>query len=72
MYGKTYHVRRVILGLGVWGVEKEIAVEVRASKRYREDFVREIEEGVRDIVEGRVYDIEELYKKYDFKPREKS
>lgn len=47
---------------------KGVGVEVRASKRYREDFVRELEEGIRDILEGRFVDLEGLYEKYGVKP----
>ena len=50
-------------------MEKEIIIEVRASRRYREDFVREIEEGVRDIVEGRVMDLEDLLEKHGVRPK---
>lgn len=52
-------------------MSEEVRVEIKASKRYREDFVKELEEAVRDILEGRLVSMEELYEKYGVKPKAK-
>ena len=38
-------------------------VKVKASRKYNEEFVRELEKSVKDIVEGRVGSYEELFVK---------
>ena len=46
-----------------------VKIKVKASERYSDDFVREIEESIRDVVEGRVEDFEKLMEKYGAKPK---
>ena len=41
-----------------------ISIEVKASKKYNEEFIKELGEAVRDIVEGRVKSFEELLEEY--------
>ena len=50
-------------------ITREIRIEIKASKRYSEEFVRAVEEGVRDILEGRVVPLEELLEKYGVEPK---
>ena len=47
----------------------KIDVKVRASRKYGEEFVRELEKSVKDIVEGRVRSYEELLEEYGVKPK---
>ena len=47
----------------------KIDVKVKASRRYSEEFVRELEKSVKDIVEGRVRSYEELLEEYGVKPK---
>lgn len=42
----------------------KIDVKVRASKKYSEGFVKELEKSVKDIIEGKVRSYEELLEKY--------
>mgnify|MGYP000742919593 CR=1 FL=1 len=49
-----------------------VRIEVKASKKYRPEFVKSLEESIRDIVEGRVGDFEDLAKRYGVKPRKVS
>jgi len=37
---------------------------VKASKKYNEEFIKELREAVKDIVEGRVKTYEELLEEY--------
>ena len=46
-----------------------IEVKVKASRKYSEEFVRELEKSVKDIVEGRVRSYEELLEEYGVKPK---
>jgi len=40
----------------------KISVKVKASKKYSEEFVKDLEKSVKDIIEGRVKNYEELLK----------
>ena len=40
------------------------SIWVKASKKYNEEFIKELGEAVRDIVEGRVKSYEELIEEY--------
>ncbi len=44
-----------------------ISIEVKASKKYNEEFVKELNKAVKDIVEGRVKSFEELLEEYGVK-----
>ena len=46
-------------------------VRVRASKKFGEEFVRELEGAFEDIVEGRVMGYEEFREKYGVKVKKK-
>jgi len=53
-------VYKVWLGL-VFKFLTRVKVKVKASRKYDEEFVRELEKSVKDIVEGRVRSYEELF-----------
>ena len=41
-----------------------VRIDVKASRKYGEEFVRELEKSFRDIVEGDVRSFEELLEEY--------
>lgn len=45
----------------------DVRIKVRASKKYNPEFVKDIEESVKDIVEGRVGEYEELAREFHVK-----
>jgi len=44
-----------------------VEIKVKASRKYNEEFVRELEKSVKDIVEGRVRSYEELLEEHSVK-----
>ena len=52
-------------------MSEEVRVEVKASKRYRKEFIEKIEEALEDVVEGRTGSLDELLKEYGVKPKAK-
>jgi len=46
-----------------------VKVKVKSSKKFKNEFIKEIEDSVREVVEGRAEDFEKLMEKYGVKPK---
>lgn len=45
-----------------------VRIRVKASKKYSPEFVKAIEESVKDVIEGRIGEYRELVKEFHVKP----
>ena len=46
-----------------------VKIKVKGSGKFKDEFIREVEESIKDVVEGRVEDFEKLMEKYGVKPK---